>query len=238
MNKTTTTILLGAALAGFASLSSAHTVWLERAAQGSSDYRVMFGGHAGKIEKYDPAKLKSVDATDASGHALKVSKTVGAEGVSLHVDGTPSIIAMHFDNGIHTRGISGPSVEKPMNEVSGATRATYAVKYHKTITDWSPRATKALGQPFEVVPLDASAPRAGQPFRVRVTQEGKPVPGVKLGRGEEGGANDPVTDAEGIAAFVPQAGFNKLWAGKRVVVEGNPKYTELSYEYLLGFDAK
>ncbi len=127
---------------------------------------------------------------------------------------------MHFDNGIHTRPPTGPSVEKPMNEVPGATRATYAVKYGKTVVDWSPRIGKALGQPFEVVPLDTRCPRAGQPLRVRVLQDGKPVPGVKLGRGEEGGAKDPVTDADGVAAFIPPAGFNKLWAGKRNRGEG------------------
>lgn len=232
------TTLLAAVLAGFVSTAGAHTVWLERSGQGAADYRVMFGGHAGKVETYDPAKLKSVEATDAQGRTLKVSRDVTAEGVKLHVDGTPSIIAMHFDNGIHSRLDTGPSIEKPMNEVPGARRATYAVKYHKTIAAWTARVTQPLGQPFEVVPLEAAQPRAGQPFRVRVTQDGKPVPGVKLGRGEEGGAKDPVTDTEGVATFVPQAGFNKLWAGKRIAATGNPKYTELSYEYLLGFDAK
>jgi hypothetical protein len=61
---------------------------------------------------------------------------------------------------------------------------------------------------------------------------------VKLGRGEEGTANDPVTDAEGVASFVPAIGFNRLWAGKRIPVSGNPDYTELSYEYSFGFYAK
>ena len=88
------------------------------------------------------------------------------------------------------------------------------------------------------MPLDATHAAAGKPLRVRVLQDGKPVAGVKLGRGEEGTANDPVTDAEGVAAFMPRGGFNKLWAGKRIPVPGNPKYTELSYEYSFGFNAK
>lgn len=40
------------------------------------------------------------------------------------------------------------------------------------------------------------------------------------------------------ATFVPKAGFNKLWAGHRIEQKDNPRYTELSYEYLLGFDAR
>ena len=230
--------ILALGLAGLASNSDAHTVWLEPIGAAVGEYRVVFGGHAGKVEPYKPEKLKTVEALDASGRKLSVKRSSGGEGVRLHVDGAPALIAMHFDNGIHTRTAEGPSVEKPMNEVPGATRATYAVKYHKTIVEWQPRVTRPLGQPFEVVPLDAAVPRAGEPVRVQVLRDGKPLAGVKLGRGEEGTASDPVTDAQGIAAFVPQKGFNKLWAGKRIQTSDNAKYTELSYEYLLGFDAE
>lgn len=227
-----------AALVAFASSALAHTVWLEPAAQGEGDYRVMFGGHAGKVQSYDPHKLKEVAATDPQGKSLKVSRRITADGVLLDVEGAPALIAMHFDNGIHSRPPTGPSVEKPMSEVPGATRATYAVKYHKTVVDWSPLVTRPIGQPFEVVALDATTPVADKPLRVRVLQDGKPVAGVKLGRGEEGTASDPVTDADGVAAFVPAKGFNRLWAGKRIAVSGNPQYTELSYEYSFGFVAK
>jgi nickel transport protein len=238
MISTSRLLAFSATLACFASGAIAHTVWLEPVGQGVADYRVMFGGHAGKLETYTAQKLKEVKATDKQGKDLAVTRDVTADGVRLHVAGAPAMIAMHFDNGIHTRPPSGPSVEKPMNEVPGATRATYAVKYHKTIVDWSPLVTKTINQPFEVVALDAAAPVADKPLRVRVLQDGKPVAGVKLGRGEEGTATDPVTDADGIASFVPRAGFNKLWAGKRIPVAGNPQYTELSYEYLFGFHAK
>ncbi|GFE79636.1 hypothetical protein GCM10011487_16360 [Steroidobacter agaridevorans] len=231
-------LILSAMLTCCASGAMAHTVWLESMPQTQGDFQVLFGGHAGKLETYQPEKIKQIDAVDKQGRKLGVKQEVTADGVRLHVSGAPALISMHFDNGIHSRPPTGPSVEKPMNEVAGATRATYAVKYHKTVVDWAPLVTKALGQPFEVVPLSAQQPVAGQPFRVRVLQDGKPVAGVKLGHGEEGTAADPVTDAEGVAAFVPKQGFNRLWAGKRIPVAGNPKYTELSYEYSFGFDAK
>ncbi len=231
-------LVVSTILACYSAGAFAHTVWLEPVGQSPGDFQVLFGGHAGKLESYQPAKLKTIDAVDKNGKSLAVSRNIAADGVRLHVDGSPAMIAMHFDNGIHTRPPTGPSVEKPMNEVPGATRATYAVKYHKTVTDWSPLVTKVIGQPFEVVPLSAQQPVANQPFRIRVLQDGKPVAGVKLGRGEEGTAADPVTDAEGFAAFMPKSGFNRLWAGKRIAVSGNPKYTELSYEYSFGFDAK
>jgi nickel transport protein len=239
MLSTRSLIVIATALNGFTASALAHTVWLEPVEQSTADYRVLFGGHAGKLESYNPQKLKSVEATDKQGKKLTVTQKVAADGVRVHVaGGAPVLIAMHFDNGIHTRTESGPSVEKPMNEVPGAKRATAAVKYSKMIVAWSPLATQALQQPFEVVPLDTTPPASGKPMRVRVLQDGKPVAGVKLGRGEEGTAQDPVTDANGIAAFVPRSGFNKLWAGKRIPVSGNPQYTELSYEYLLAFNAQ
>lgn len=231
-------LILATILACCASGALAHTVWLEPLAQSAGDFQVLFGGHAGKLESYEPEKLKRIDALDKHGKPLPVARDVVAEGVRLHVDGSPALIAMHFDNGIHTRPPSGPSVEKPMNEVPGATRATHAVKYHKTVVAWVPLVAEPIGQPFEVVPLSAQQPVADRPFHVRVLQNGKPVAGVKLGRGEEGTAADPVTNAEGIAAFVPKSGFNRLWAGTRTAVTGNPQYTELSYEYSFGFNAK
>jgi len=231
-------LVLCAALMCCVSGAMAHTVWLQSVPETQGDFQVLFGGHAGKLETYRPEKIKQIDAVDRQGRKLGVKQEVTADGVRLHVAGAPALISMHFDNGIHSRPPTGPSVEKPMNEVPGSTRATYAVKYHKTVLDWAPLVTKTLGQPFEVVPLSEQQPVANQPLRVRVLQDGKPVAGVRLGHGEEGTAADPVTDADGIAAFVPKQGFNRLWAGKRIAVSGNPQYTELSYEYSFGFDAK
>lgn len=235
--KSITIVSLLAALL-FTNAASAHTVWLEQVAEQADAFRVRFGGHAGKLEPYEPAKLKRVDATDANGKTLAVKRTIDSDGVLLTVAGKPALIAMFFDNGIFSYTGTGPSVSKPMNEVPGATRATAAVKYHKTVVSWSDLALKPLGQAFEVVPLDNAPPRANVPLRVRVLKDGAPVAGVKLGHGEEGNADDPVTDADGIAAFIPRKGFNKLWAGKRYPVSSEPRYTELSYEYLLGFTAE
>lgn len=218
--------------------AGAHTVWLESTPGNAREFRVMFNGHGGKVEPADPKKLKSAEARDAQGKALEVTRVDAADGVTLTVSGEPALVAVFLDNGIHSRKPEGPSVELPMNEVPGAIKSTRAIKYHKTILAWPRSVTQALGQPFEVVPLDAQQPVAGKPFRVRVLLEGKPAAGVKLGAGEDGGAAAPVTDAQGVAAFVPAAGFNKMWAGRREQIAGNPAYTELSYEYLLGFTAK
>lgn len=219
----------------FCASASAHTVWLQPDVT-PGVYRVYFGGHAGKLESYPADKLKSADAYDASGKRIDMIRTDAADGVRLRPAREPALIAMHYENGIWTRTPEGRSVNKTLDEVPGAKQATNAVKYHKTILQWTPFVTQTLGQPFEVTPLDAKAPRAGQPLRVRITIDGKPAAGIKIGRDEEG--SEGVTDADGVASFVPIKGFNKLWSGQRTKLSGNPKFTEFSYEYLLGFHAE
>lgn len=229
-------LLLATAALAAGTAASAHTAWLVKdSAPGA--WRLMFGGHKGKPEPAVPAKLKEVTAVDSRGRALKVSRAVAGSDVRLSFAGQPAIIALHYDNGIHARTKTpGPSVEKPMNEVPNAASATFAEKYGKTIVQWVPLVTRPIGQPLEVTPIAASQPRAGQPMRVQVRLNGKPAAGIKIGRGED--TADATTDANGIASFTPAAGFNKLWAGKRIPTSGNPRYTELSYEVLLGFEAR
>ena len=235
MNKT---IFAIAALSGLlvGTAASAHTAWLVKDSR-PGVWRLMFGGHQGKAEPAVPVKLKEVSAIDTRGRALKVSRAIDGADVSLAVAGAPAMIALHYDNGIHTRtSTPGPSVERPMNEVPGAVSATAAQKYGKSIVRWAPVVTRPIGQRLEVIPASAMQPRAGQPMRVQVRLNGRPTAGIKLGRGED--TADATTNANGMASFTPTAGTNKLWAGKRIAMARNPRFTELSYEYLLSFEAR
>lgn len=228
-------VLASAALVS-ASAATAHTAWLVQDAQ-PGVWLLMFGGHEGKTQPAVPAKLKTVTAVDALGSPLEVSRLVEGNEVRVVVAGEPAMLALHYDNGIHTRmARQGPSIERPMNEVPGAASATAALKYGKTIVHWAPVVTQPINQPLEVIPMTATQPRAGEPMLVQVWLNGQPAAGVKLGRSEEGA--DAVTDESGMANFVPTAGFNKVWAGKRIATSNNPSYTELSYEYSLGFEAQ
>lgn len=164
-------VLLATCAAGTA---SAHTAWLEPASDANS-WELKFGGHAGKLDPVEPAKLKAVTALDAKGVALPVRRTQGEASVRIAVDGKPALLALHYDNGVHSSTGKGPSVNKPMGEVPGATRGTNAQKYHKTIVAWSAQVTRPQGQPFEVIPLSATPPRAGVPFAFEIRLDGKPL---------------------------------------------------------------
>jgi nickel transport protein len=224
-----------AALLLAAGTAAAHTAWIEPAGGGS--FVLRFGGHEGKTESYDAAKLKSVQALDLNGRAVQVQRSDGSDGVRLQPHGEVALFALHFDNGFFSRDAAGKSVNRPMGEVPGATQGTWAVKYGKTIVRWSDIVTRPVQQPFEVVPLSAAAPRAGQPMQVRVLIDGKPAADIEVARGEAG--REAVrTDAQGVAQFVPQAGLNRLWAGRRTPVSGDPRFTQLSIEYALVFEAR
>lgn len=47
-----------------------------------------------------------------------------------------------------------------------------------------------------------------------------------------------LTGADGVAAFVPDPGRNRLRSGRRTPVADDPRMTEMSVEYLLLFDER
>lgn len=230
-------ITLLAAMLLAAGHAAAHTAWLEPDPAAAGTYVVRFGGHAGKTESYPPEKLKSVQAFDAQGAALAVTATPRPDGVRVAAQGTPALFTLHYDNGIYSRGPATGSVAKPMNENPGATQGTHAVKYGKYIAAWGAVVAQPVGQPFEVVPVSGTPPKVGQPWRVRLLIDGKPAADLPVAR-DEGSPDAVKTDADGVATFVPQPGQNKLWSGRRTPVSGDPRFTQLSIEYLLVFDLR
>lgn len=213
----------------------AHVVWLEPEAGKTDQYRVLFGGHEGKTEGFPPEKLTAVQAFSADGNAIKVQRQDQAQSVELTIKDA-ALILLSFDNGIWTRPATGRTINKPMNEVPGAISAVNAVKYTKVITNWNSLATKTWDQPFEVIPVEKNQPQAGTPLQLQVLIDGKPVAGVKVTAGEYEDATE--TDANGIATVIPLPGANKIWAGQRIQVADEPRYTSLSVEYLLTFNTK
>jgi nickel transport protein len=228
-------LALTAALS-FAGSAAAHTATIELDGA-PTRFAVRFWGHAGKTEPYEADKVQRVTALDANGRPIAVTRHTGADGaVRATVAAQPALVALEFDNGIWSRAEGGKSVNRPMNEVPDATRGTHAPKYAKTVVAWNDVAQRPLGQPLEIVPLSATAPRAGQPIRVRVLFEGRPLGGAKVAADEDAPA--ALTDGDGVANYTPRRGRNTVWVNHRVDVAGDARMTQRSHEAVLVFEAQ
>ncbi|MGC3987684.1 MAG: DUF4198 domain-containing protein [Pseudorhodoferax sp.] len=220
-----------AALALGLGTAQAHNVWLVPDAHGA--YLVQFGGHEGKLEDFHSDKLKAVTAYDRRGRKIDVATQAAADGVRVKPEREPAMLAAEFDNGFFSKAEGSPMVNKPMDQNPGATSGVHAMKFHKTVLQWGLIARKELGQAFEIVGTESKDPVAGQPLKVKVLKDGKPLAGVRLSIGEDGA---PVTSAaDGTATVTPVEGRNQLLAIIRMPVKNDPRTTQLSYEYLFAF---
>lgn len=220
------------AVAGLlAHTAQAHNVWLEPDAQGG--YLIQFGGHAGQLEAFDPAKLQRVRAFDRRGRALPAAVEQAPAGLRVLPPADAAMIAVELDNGYFS-GVAGGAMRNiPMDHHPGATRGVHALKFHKTIITWNALTQRALGQQFELVLHQGQAPHAGDWLDIEVRLNGQPLPGARVSLGESGPA--ALSDAKGRVKMQTVQGVNHIQAIYRQPVQGDPRLTERSYEALLSF---
>jgi nickel transport protein len=224
-------LLFAAALAGTGA-ALAHDAFYEPAGAPGT-FNVRFADD-GKPLAYPPAKLKRAWAYKSDGSTLALTPTPGDGLVRVAAPADADLLALEFENGFFSRTTQG-TIEKPMNEAPGAVSAVWAKKTGKYVLRWSAPVLKPLGLQYEIVPLSAAAPRAGDTITVRVLWDGKPVEGVKVSRGEH--ETGEKTDADGRAAYKVQPGRNFVWSERRIRVSGDPRYDTLSVATNLVFEA-
>lgn len=211
--------------------AQAHNVWLEPDAQGG--YLIQFGGHAGQIEAFDPAKLQQVRTFDRRGRSLKATVENAPAGLRVLPPSDAAMIAVELDNGFFSGMAGGPMRNVPMDQNPGATRGVHALKFHKTIITWNGLTQRVIDQQFELVPQQGKAPHAGDWLDIQVRLNGHPFQGARVSLGESGPA--AISDAQGLVKIRTTKGINHIQAIYRQSVQGDPKLTERSYEALLSF---
>lgn len=214
------------------SIASAHNIWLESTS--SNQYAIKFGHET--TEPYPISKLTHVQLIDAQGNRSDLSpnfiKTSSDKGeANVQID-KGDLVLLEFNNGVWSKLPSGKFVEKTKKEEPTAEFSKNPIKLGKAIFNWHEQALKPQGQVYELVPL--SKPEAGKPLQILVLHDGKPIEGIKVGLGEDKPFN--LSNAKGIAEFIPTHGFNKVWAEFEEKVANNPDYSDRSYEYMLTFD--
>lgn len=216
----------------FSVATQAHNIWLEPAS--GNQYAIKFGHET--TEPYPLSKLTHVQQIDAQGKRSDLSpnfqKTAGEKGEASVQIAHGDIVFLEFNNGVWSKLPSGKYVEKTKKEAPTAEFSINPMKLGKAILNWSEQAFKPHNQAYELVPL--AKPEAGKPLQILVLHNGKPVEGIKVGLGEDQPFN--LSNAQGIAAFTPTKGFNKVWAEFEEKVADNPDYSDRSYEYMLTFD--
>ncbi len=212
----------------------AHVAWFSPDSENPGQFVVLFG-HGEELESYPPEKLKAVAAFSASGEPLELPRTDGEHQVFVTPLPETAAMTLHFDNGIWSRAEGRPSVNVPMNENPGATRGVWAVKYHKAILNWGEIATIPLGQPYELVAVDGTLPRAEEPLTLQVLIEGQPTAGIRVGLSEDD--KGVLSDEQGLVTLTPVEGPNLFWSGQRTPIEDHPAYTQISIEYVFSFEA-
>lgn len=210
----------------------AHDAWVEP----RDGAWVVLYGHGDKIEAYAPEKVRALTAADANGAALTVSLDAAASPLRARVGGQTALLAVHFDNGYWTKTTEG-SKNLPKNEVPGALGASHSVKFGKTLLAWSVAATRPQGARLEIVPLAATAPRAGGTLPVRVLWDGKPLAGAKLARAGHGKEAPVEADAEGRAEVPVAAGRQMIVVNHKVALQNDARADHYSAAANLVFES-
>lgn len=209
--------------------AQAHDAWIEPAAGG---YTVVFG-HDGRLETALPSKVLKAQAIDGAGKALPLQ----LDGLQVAVDGKPSLLLLHYDNGFWSRTPEGTK-SGPKNAVPGATAASHALKYGKTVQVWDAQASRAQGLPVEIVPQSAQAPAAGAQLPVQVLWDGQPMAGATLSWHEAGQDRDTKTDAQGRALLPVAKGRQMFSVSARRPIAGDARADTLSVSSALVFEAR
>lgn len=212
------------------SLANAHNIWFEPT-RNANQYEMKFGHE--QTETYPQRKIVAINLIQADGKLSKADYQY-KDGTAFVNTQNASIIEAQFDNGVWVKLPTGKYVEKTKREEPSAEFGTHPIKFGKAILTWDKQATQSHQTEYELIPQ--AQPEAGKPLAILVLKNGKPVEGIKVGLGEDHPFN--LTNAKGIAEFIPTKGNNKVWAEFENPVKNNPDYDRESVEYMLTFDVK
>jgi nickel transport protein len=178
--------------------AQAHGVWV---AQRAGEWTLVLGdGPADDAYKADA--VKSVQAVGPDGASLHLKLRPEARNVTIDNAASAAAVALSFEDGHWAQGADGKWVAGSKSAVPGARKAGFYMMYTTTLLAPRPAAYRPFGLPLEIVPLaDPMHLGKGQPLRVQVLFDGKPLAGAKISPDY---VNDPrakpvIADAHGRA---------------------------------------
>lgn len=191
-------VLTCAALAAglvFAGGAQAHGFWF---AQRANALAMVFGVGADDLDvvKRLP-KVTKFGAYDEEGQEVPSKLAANGPLVTVDIDNQPAFVAAVMDYGMWSKTPDGKWHNKGKDEVPGAIISEknykYGVHLRRELTGPVPL---LLGQTLQIVPVKTPLPvKAGQPLKLRVLYQGKPVAGARV---LSDWVNDP--DAKGVTS--------------------------------------
>src|SRR5258706_2759829 len=158
----------------------AHGFWF---AQRSKQYAMVFGVGADELDmvKRMP-KVTSFAAYDADGNEVPSKLTPTGPIVLVDVSANPSFLAATMDYGTWSKAPDGEWYEKGKDEVPNAIVSEKNYKYGVNIRGKLTKPVPLLPkQRLQIVPVGATVPeKMGQPIKLKVYFEGKPVAGAPV----------------------------------------------------------
>lgn len=231
--------LLAAAILALASPASAHDIWLTPGPAGGV---VVHYGHPHQPEMPSADKLMTLSAYEPDKTvALSAKAESDALVLKAGLDGD-ALVAASYDNGYWVRLDDGSYRNASKRLFPQARKSMWSVKFAKAALGASAPWDRVVGQPLEIVPLEAPAQASGK-IRVRVLFEGRPLAGSDVVATD--GANfkseadqaRATTDADGIAVVpLRSAGPQVLGASHRVAPSQTPPLADTdSYSATFAF---
>lgn len=165
---------------GTAGVAQAHGIWF---AQRSNQLALIYGLGADDLDVIKRQnKLTSFTAYDEQGKAVAAQLTPNGPLLVVNTDNQPAIVAAAMDYGLWSKTADGEWRNLGKDDVPDATISLHTFKYGVHLRKPLHGAMPVLpGQKLQIVPLGTRLPdRMGQPLRVRVLFDGKPVSGAEV----------------------------------------------------------
>ncbi|MCL4503639.1 MAG: DUF4198 domain-containing protein [Deltaproteobacteria bacterium] len=213
--------------------ASAHDYLIEQKGQDI----LLFYGHGDQATEFEAAKVSKLKAIDAQGKDLQVQKDKRVKALLLKVSGSPAVMMAEIDNGYWSKTIYGWK-ELPKRKASRVVEAIRSFYFTKSLLSWSGAVQEAAGASrLSIVPMENPFElKPGAQLPVRITGNGKPLPGVEvigLDHAERGR-----TDSDGIIRIPINAGLNLITVEYKEPIKDDPDADALSLTATLTFDVK
>mgnify|MGYP003879738273 CR=1 FL=1 len=160
----------------FLTVGFCHMLWIEET---NGKFKV-FWGHKGKVETYDPERIKKFKAFDKKGKSVKLKKEVVDNQLVLSGEKKPSVILASME-GVYL--VTTPEGRKRMDKLEAqkqglqVVESFYALQATKAIFADSTLLNKPLG--LKLDPVFVKTPYKGKnEIVIKVLYEGRPVKDV------------------------------------------------------------